>query len=148
MPFGYRYTLEPQENGWWLVRFPGIPEAPTEGEAQEEARADAVDCAIAAGRLHEGRQVAAEARDRTFGARPRRAAFARHGQARDLRDDAHARLVETQIREATRLARKLGARPPRLRHSSHMRIIDEALAKMNAELPIDLPKPRARRRAA
>lgn len=33
-----------------------------------------------------------------------------------------------------------------LRHSSHVRIIDEALAKMNAELPIDLPKPRARRR--
>ena len=35
-----------------------------------------------------------------------------------------------------------------LRHSSHMWIIDEALAKMNAELSIDLPKPRARRRAA
>ena len=27
-----------------------------------------------------------------------------------------------------------------LRHSSHMWVIDEALAKMNAELPIDLPK--------
>ena len=35
-----------------------------------------------------------------------------------------------------------------LRHSSHMWIIDEALAKTNAELSIDLPKPRARRRAA
>jgi hypothetical protein len=29
-----------------------------------------------------------------------------------------------------------------------MWIIDQALAKMNAELPIDLPKPRARRKAA
>jgi hypothetical protein len=35
-----------------------------------------------------------------------------------------------------------------LRHSSHMWIIDEALAKMKAELPIDLPKRRGRRKAA
>jgi predicted RNase H-like HicB family nuclease len=48
MAFGYRYTLERQENGWWLVRFPGIPEALTEGETEEEARVNAVDCVIAA----------------------------------------------------------------------------------------------------
>ena len=48
MAFGYRYTLERQENGWQLVRFPGIPEALTEGETQQEARASAVDCVIAA----------------------------------------------------------------------------------------------------
>ena len=35
-----------------------------------------------------------------------------------------------------------------LRHSSHMWVIDEALAKMNAELSIDLPKRRTRRKAA
>jgi hypothetical protein len=35
-----------------------------------------------------------------------------------------------------------------LRHSSQMWIIDAALAKMNAELPIDLPRARATRRAA
>jgi hypothetical protein len=29
-----------------------------------------------------------------------------------------------------------------------MWIVDEALAKMNAELPIDLPKPRTRGKAA
>lgn len=32
MAFGYRYKLERQRNGWWLVRFPGVPEALTEGE--------------------------------------------------------------------------------------------------------------------
>ncbi len=48
MAFGYRYTLKRQENGWFLVRFPGIPEALTEGETEEEARANAVDCVIAA----------------------------------------------------------------------------------------------------
>jgi antitoxin HicB len=48
MAFGYRYELERQENGWWLVRFPGIPEALTEGESEQEARANASDCVIAA----------------------------------------------------------------------------------------------------
>jgi antitoxin HicB len=48
MAFGYRYELERQENGWWLVRFPRIPEALTEGETEAEAHANAVDCIIAA----------------------------------------------------------------------------------------------------
>jgi len=37
MAFGYHYTLEREENGWWLVRFPGIPEALTEGETEEDS---------------------------------------------------------------------------------------------------------------
>lgn len=69
MAFGYRYRLTRQENGWWLLCFPGIPEALTEGETPDEARANAV-------------------------------------------------------------------------------AIDKALAKMNAELPIDLPRPRMHRNAA
>jgi predicted RNase H-like HicB family nuclease len=48
MTFGYGYASERQDNGWWLVRFPGIPEAPTEGETKEEARANARDCVITA----------------------------------------------------------------------------------------------------
>jgi antitoxin HicB len=48
MAFGYRYNLERQENGWWLVRFPDVPEALTESESEAEARANAVDCVIAA----------------------------------------------------------------------------------------------------
>jgi len=36
------------ENSWWLVRFLGIPETLTEGETQEDARAHAVDCVVAA----------------------------------------------------------------------------------------------------
>ena len=48
MAFGYRYRLERQENGWWLVRFPGIPEALTEGETEKEARDSALDCVLAA----------------------------------------------------------------------------------------------------
>jgi antitoxin HicB len=48
MAAGYRYKLERQENGWWLVRFPEIPEALTEGETEEEAHANALDCVTAA----------------------------------------------------------------------------------------------------
>jgi predicted RNase H-like HicB family nuclease len=48
MAFGYRYKLERQGNGWWLVRFPGIPKAPTEGETEAAARRNALDCVIAA----------------------------------------------------------------------------------------------------
>jgi antitoxin HicB len=53
-----------------------------------------------------------------------------------------------------RLAKELGMpensvrRLLDLRHSSQMWIIDEALAKMQSELPIDLPKARPRKRAA
>jgi antitoxin HicB len=42
--FGYPYKLERQENGWWLIRFPQIPEALTEGETREEAIKNAKDC--------------------------------------------------------------------------------------------------------
>jgi antitoxin HicB len=45
---GYEYTLERQEKGWWLVRFPKIPGALTEGETEEEARTNAIDCVITA----------------------------------------------------------------------------------------------------
>jgi antitoxin HicB len=44
MALGYRYQIEQQENGWWLVRFPGVPEALTEGETEATAHANAADC--------------------------------------------------------------------------------------------------------
>jgi antitoxin HicB len=149
MAFGYRYTLQRQENGWWLVRFPGIPEALTEGETQEEARANAVDCVIAAleGYVKAGKPLP------------------RHGAAHSGRDRAvlpslvTAKLAVYETMRARgwsklKLAKQLGMpentvrRLLDLRHSSHMRIIDEALAKMNAELTIDLPKARVRGKAA
>src|SRR5271157_4849656 len=62
MAFGYQYTLHRQKNGWWLVRFPGIPEALTEGETKKEARANAPDCALAAleGYMKEGKPLPRE----------------------------------------------------------------------------------------
>jgi antitoxin HicB len=149
MAFGYRYTLQRQENGWWLVRFPGIPQALTEGETQAEARANAVDCVIAA---LEGYMKAGEP-------------LPRGGASHSGRDRAvlpslvTAKLAVYETMRARgwsklKLAKQLGMQENAvrrlldLRHSSHMWIIDEALAKMNAELAIDLPKVRARGKAA
>jgi hypothetical protein len=36
MAYGYQYTLHRPKNGGWLVRFPGIPEALTEGETKRK----------------------------------------------------------------------------------------------------------------
>jgi antitoxin HicB len=149
MAFGYRYTLGRQRNGWWLVRFPGIPEALTEGETEQEARANALDCVVAA---LEGYMKAGKALPRTG---------AGHSGANRavLPSLVTAKLAVYETMRArgwsrVRLAKELGMSENSVRrlldldHSSHMWIIDEALAKMNAELSIDLPKPRRGRKAA
>jgi antitoxin HicB len=149
MAFGYRYKLERQENGWWLVRFPGIPEALTEGETQDEARRNALDCVIAAleGYMKAGKPL------------PRRGAGHSGPDRAVLPSLVTAKLAVYETMRARgwsklRLAKELGMpensvrRLLDLRHSSHMWIIDEALAKMNAELSVDLPKVRTRGRAA
>jgi antitoxin HicB len=145
MAFGYRYILEQQENGWWLVRFPGIPEALTEGETREDARTNAVDCVIAAleGYMKAGKRL------------PRRGAGYTGRDRAVLPSLVTAKLAVYEIMRERgwsklKLAKQLGIpensvrRLLDLRHSSHMWIIDEALAKMNAELRINLPKTRAR----
>ncbi|HKO09288.1 MAG TPA: type II toxin-antitoxin system HicB family antitoxin [Alphaproteobacteria bacterium] len=149
MALGFRYRLKRQENGWWLVRFPRIPEALTEGETEEEARANAVDCVIAAleGYMKAGRRL------------PRQGA-AHSGRNRAVLPSlvtAKLAVYETmRVRgwSKLKLANELGMpensvrRLLDLRHHSQMWIIDAALARMNTELPIDLPKARARARAA
>ena len=145
MAFGYRYKLERQDNGWWLVRFPGIPEALTEGETEEEARHNALDCVIAAleGYMKAGKPL------------PRRGAGHTGSDRAVLPSLVTAKLAVYETMRARgwsklRLAKELGMpensvrRLLDLRHSSHMWIIDEALAKMSAELSVDLPKLRAR----
>jgi antitoxin HicB len=149
MAFGYRYTLERQENGWWLVRFPGLPEALTEGETEGEARANAVDCAIAAleGYIKAGRRL------------PRKGAVQTGANRAVLPSLVTAKLAvyermqelkwsKLKLARALKMPENSVRRLLDLRHHSQMWVIDEALARMNAELPIDLPKVRARRKAA
>src|SRR5258708_31857648 len=149
MAFGYDYELMRQENGWWLVRFPGIPEALTEGETQVEARANAVDCVIAAleGYIKADRRL------------PRQGAAKSDLDRATLPSLVTAKLAvyETMLSRGwsrVKLASELGMpensmrRLLDLRHNSQMWIIDAALSKMDAELSIDLPQLRGKRKAA
>jgi antitoxin HicB len=149
MAFGYRYTLERQDNGWRLVRVPGVPEALTEGETPEEARANAVDCVIAAleGYMKEGKKL------------PRQGGRHTGRERAVLPSLVTAKLFVYETMRARgwsklKLAKQLGMQENAvrrlldLRHSSQMWVIDEVLAKMNAELSIDLPRARGGRRAA
>jgi antitoxin HicB len=136
--FGYPYKLEKQSNGWWLVRFPHVPEALTEGETREEAFENAQDCIVAAleGYVKAGRPI------------PRPPVT---GERITLPSLVTAKLavyvnMQRQNWSRTRLAQALGMpensvrRLLDLRHSSQMWVIDEALAKMNAQLAISLPQ--------
>ena len=149
MAVGYEYMRERQENGWWLVRFPRVPEALTEGETAEEARTNAIDCIITAleGYMKAGRPI------------PRPSAPSPDRDRAVLPSLVTAKLAvyETMRKRGwskTRLAKELGVpensvrRLLALRHSSQMGIVDAALAKMNAELPIGLPGTRLGGRAA
>jgi antitoxin HicB len=140
LAFGYPYKLSRQKNGWWLVRFPNVPEALTEGETQDEATENAKDCLIAAleGYMKAGREIP-------------RPPF--EGERIVLPSLVTAKLaVYVNMRRCgwtrSKLANELGMpensvrRLLDLRHSSHMWIIDEAMQKMNTALAIDLPEPR------
>jgi antitoxin HicB len=149
MAFGYRYALERQDNGWWLVRFPGIPEALTEGETEDEARANAGDCLVAAleGYVKAGRPLprkgAAHAgRDRAVLPSLVTAKLAVYERMRELK------WSKLKLAKALGMPENSVRRLLDLRHSSQMWIIDEALSRMDSELDIDLPKSRAGKRAA
>ena len=149
MAFGYRYTLEPQENGWYLVRFPGIPEALTEGEGEGDARGAALDCIITA---LEGYMKAGKAlpRDDTEEAGSDRVALPSLATAKLCVYEAMRASGWSRVRLAHELAVSENAvrRLLDLRHNSHLWVIDAALAKMDASLLIELPAKRAAPRAA
>jgi antitoxin HicB len=143
------YTFERQENDWWLLRFPRVLEALTEGETKQEARTNTVDCLMTAleGYMKVGRPVPrpsapAPGRDRAMLPSLVTAELAVYETVRK-RGWSKTRLAK-ELRVPENLVRRL----PDLRHSSQMGIVDAALAKMIAELPIGLPSTRTRGRAA
>jgi len=149
MALGYRYALERQDNGWWLVRFPGIPEALTEGESEDEARANADDCLLAAlegyikaGRPLPRRGAAHSGRDRAVLPSLVTAKLAVYERMRELK------WSKLKLAKALGMPENSVRRLLDLRHSSHMWIVDKALARMDTELDINLPKVRASKRAA
>ncbi|MFZ1108510.1 MAG: type II toxin-antitoxin system HicB family antitoxin [Rhodomicrobium sp.] len=143
MAFGYRYTLERQENGWQLVRFPKVPEALTEGETEVEALSNAADALITAleGYIKAGRAIPLGDHGEQRTVLPSLVtaklavycAMKDHGWTRQRLADA-LDMPENSVRRLLNL-----------RHRSHMQIVDEALAKMQRQLNIELT-PRAHRK--
>jgi antitoxin HicB len=140
MAFGYEYTLEQQENGWWLLRFPGVPEALTEGETEEEARANALDCIISA---IEGYMKAYRPLPREFSGHsgPDRAVFPSLVTAKLHVYETMRNLgwSKARLSKELRIPENSVRRLLDLHHSSQMQIIDDALAVMKTDLPIELP---------
>ena len=136
--FGYPYKLERQKNGWWLVRFPAIPEALTEGETKEEAFENAQDCLIAAleGYVKAGRPIPQPPFKRDRIALPS-LVTAKLAVYVNMQRQNWSR---TQLAHALGMPENSVRRLLDLRHRSQMWVIDEALAKMNAELAIALPR--------
>jgi predicted RNase H-like HicB family nuclease len=148
MSFGYRYTLR-QDGEKWSVSFPGVPDASTDAGTPLEARALAQECLITA-------LMDTMRHDRPL---PRDLATPSALEQVQLPSLVTAKLaVYQRMREVNwtraKLAAELGVhenavrRLLDLRHNSHFWVIDEALAKMNTTLQIDLPIPPAHRHAA
>ena len=149
MAFGYTYQLELQENGWWLLRFPGIPEALTEGETEQQARFNALDCLMAA---IEGYMKAGKPLPRTGAGHslPDRAELPSLVTAKLAVYETMRNLGWSKVRLASELATSETSvrRLLDLRHNSRMDLIDAALACMNASLFVDLPAKSAGSKAA
>ena len=140
MAFGYKYQLELQENGWWLLRFPGIPEALTEGETEQEARMNAVDCLMAAleGYMKAGRSLPLSGAGHFP---PDRAELPSLVTAKLAVYETMRNLGWSKVRLASQLATSENSirRLLDLRHNSRMDLIDAAMACMDASLFVDLP---------
>lgn len=143
--FGYPYKLERQDNGWWLVRFPQIPEALTEGKSKAEAFENAQDCLIAAleGYVKAGKPIP---RPPFRGDRVVLPSLvtAKLAVYENMRKQGWTR---SRLANELRMPENSVRRLLDLHHSSHMWVIDEALAKMDAQLSISLPQIESRRKA-
>jgi len=95
----FGYTLERQEDGWWLVHFPGIPEALTEGEMEEEPLANGLDCVIMVleGYMKAGKSLPREGR-RTFRVGPSGTAVTRGAPYGTERNAQETSIKSEQLR--------------------------------------------------
>lgn len=135
--FDYPIVLEPQSEGGFVVTFPDVPEAITQGETEEEALVAAVDA------LETALSFYVDARENLPTPTP-----ARKGQ-RTVRPSAlecaklgvYRAMVDQGIRKAE-LARRLGWHMPQvdrlfdLRHASRLEQIEAAARALGKHLEI------------
>ena len=139
MKLAYPINILPQDDGSFLVSFPDIPEAITDGMTKEEALAEAVDCLIAAlgGYINDRRDV------------PEPSSTKKGQQSVAVPPLVSAKLALYQaIREAqiTRVAsgKRLGVSEGAIRrlldldHKSHIGQVDAALSILGKRLVVEI----------
>lgn len=136
---GYRYEIERCADDDWVLRFPGLPEAITGGATESEARAEAEDCLLTCltGYIKARLEVPPE----TAGAgAPNRVDLPSLVRAKLA---VYARLLElgwsnVRLAEAMGTVETTVRRILDLNHQTQLRLIDRALAAMDASLSVEL----------
>lgn len=136
---GFPAVLAPAKEGGFVVSFPDVPEALTQGEDREDALARAVDALETALEMYveEGRRLP-------------KASAARRGQVlvrppilARMKLAVYSAMLEQQIKK-TELARRMGwhlmqvDRLLDLRHSTRVNDIEAALGSLNRAFDIDV----------
>ncbi len=136
---GYPVVLEPAKEGGFVVRFPDVPEALTQGEDREDALAHAVDALETALEMYvdEGREIPRASAPRKGQVLVRAPMLARMKLA------VYQAMIEKKVRK-TELARRMGwhlmqvDRLLDLRHSTRVNDIEAALGALDRAFDLEI----------
>ena len=137
-PLAYPYEVTQDEEGFFLLTFPDVPEALTDGESLQEAEAGALDCLLAAlgGYIEGKRDLPRPSRKRSGGKAvlpPLVAAKMALYQA--MRDDG---ITQVELAKRTGRDQKDVRRLLDLDHRSHIELVEDALEKLGRRLVVSV----------
>jgi antitoxin HicB len=137
-PLAYPYDIQEDEAGFFLVTFPGVPEALTDGASRAEAEANAPDCLLAAlgGYIELRRELPKPGRKRGAG----RVVLPPLVAAKLALYQAMRQEEVTQVELARRIGRdqKDVRRLLDLDHRSHIGLVEDALAQLGRRLVVSV----------
>lgn len=137
-PLAYPYEVEQDEAGFFLLSFPGVPEAMTDGSTRADAEANALDCLLAAlgGYIELRRELPRPSRKRGQG----RAVLPPLVAAKLALYQAMRQEGVTQVELARRIGRdqKDVRRLLDLDHRSHIGLVEDALAQLGRRLVVSV----------
>ena len=138
MAYAYPYEIEEDEGGFFLLTFPDVPEAGTDGEIREEAEEGALDCLLAAlgGYIEARRDIPSPGRKRGAGKDvlpPLVAAKLSLYQA--MRDDG---ISQMELSCRTGHDQKDIRRLLDVDHRSHIGLAEDALEKIGRRLVVNV----------
>lgn len=136
----YPYTVTEDEGGFFLLTFPDVPEALTDGRSRREAEAGALDCLLAAlgGYIEARRDLPLPRRRKGDGrvALPPLAA-AKLALYQAMREEA---VTQVELSRRTGRDQKDIRRLLNLDHRSHIGLVEDALEKLGRRLVISVER--------